>query len=234
MTATAQHFAGRIDAYEVWNEPDLTNSGDGVGWNAQHNEVSSRPKYVDLVIHASLAVRQWAPGTKIIAPAMSTRAKGDRPARTQQVWQQLENTFYNGLRATDYVDVVSFHNTAIGSEDPSTVNGWLRANIDDMVVNAPHLDCKDQWITEFGRQALYGDSQQQQNIENSLYWYRGGAGICESWVTDNGMLTTRIKQAFIYLVHDNGISTWGLYRTDNSPRPVVTNFLQTLPFPAEY
>lgn len=235
VNRTAQEFAGLIDAYEVWNEPDLMNNGDGVGWNAQHNEVSSRPKYVDLVIQASLAIRQYAPGTKIVAPAMSTRAARDRPTRTRQVWQQLENTFYNGQRASTYVDVVSFHNTAIGNDAFTTVNIWLRENISDMVVNAPSLDCKEQWITEFGYLAQHGEQKQRDGIEDALYWYRGGAGICESWVTDNYFLTTRIKQAFIYVLTDyTSNSTFGLYRTNLTPRPAVTDFLQTLPFPAEY
>jgi hypothetical protein len=236
MRATAQHFAGRIDAYEIWNEPDLRDSGDGVGWNADHNEVSSRPKYVDLVIHASVLVRQWAPGTRIVAPSMSTRAHDDRPTRTKQVWQQLQNTFYNGQRASTYVDVVSFHNTAISNDAGSTVLFWLRSNINDMVTNAPSLDCKEQWVTEFGYLALYGETLQRDNIENALYTYRGGsAGWCDSWYADTYWLTTRIKQAFIYVLTDaTSGATFGIYRSNFTPRPVVTNFLQQLAFPAAY
>jgi len=233
VRAVAQHFNGRVDAYEIWNEPDLMNSGDGVGWNAQHNEISTRPKYVDLVIHSALEIRQWAPGTKVVAPAMSTRAYKDRPTRTKQVWQQLENTFYSGQRASTYVDVVSFHNTALGNDPVDIVDSWLSGNVADMVTNAPSLDCKEQWITEFGFLALYGETKQRDNIEHMLYRYRGG-GICDS-IIPVFHLTERIKLAFVYVATDyTSGATFGLYRSDLTPRPVVTTFLQTLPFPAEY
>lgn len=234
VRAVAQHFNGRIDAYEIWNEPDLKNSGDGVGWNAEHNEVSTRPKYVDLVIHSAIEVRQRAPGTKIVAPAMSTRAYQDRPTRTKQVWQQLQNTFYNGQRASSYVDVVSFHNTALGDDIATTTDSWLVNNIYDMRANAPSLDCKEQWITEFGFLALYGAARQRDNIKDALFWYRGGYGICDSML-GGPHLDDRITHAFIYVLTDyTSGATFGIYRSDLTPRPVVTDFLQTLPFPAEY
>jgi hypothetical protein len=234
VRAVAQHFNGRIDAYEIWNEPDLKDSGDGVGWNAEHNEVSSRPKYVDLVIHSAVEVRQYAPGTKIVAPSMSTRAYRDRPTRTKQVWQQLHNTFYNGQRASAYVDVVSFHNTALGNETIDEVDFWLQNNISDMVVNAPSLDCKEQWVTEFGFLALYGEAQQRDKIKEALLRYNGGYGICDS-IIGSYYLTARISQAFIYVLSDyTSGATFGIYRTNLTPRPVVTDFLQTLTFPAQY
>ena len=51
VSHVALHMKGRVAAYEIWNEPDLTaNTTYGVGWDA---DLNASPRYVDYLVEAA-------------------------------------------------------------------------------------------------------------------------------------------------------------------------------------
>jgi hypothetical protein len=70
----AQRYAGRIAAYEIWNEPDQKSfSKDGIGWG---RNIEEPPLYVDFVHAAAVEIRSQAPGTLVVAPSFESRNTG--------------------------------------------------------------------------------------------------------------------------------------------------------------
>ena len=218
-----RRFAGQIAAYEIWNEPDLSGqSAYAVGWD---RPLGSYPRYVDYLAEAARIIRRNAPGTLIVGPAMAKST-----SRSVTIWQQLDQTWFSDGNASDFLDVVSFHHNTTRGEDHSDDIAW---DIHDRIkwqirYYNPRNGWKPMWITEFGWKVdgfTITESTQRVRTKNLLI-YMGGGG--------SGILTgSNITHAFIYrLFGCDGDEGYGIYRCNQTPRPVVSNYLWTLPFPA--
>ncbi len=91
VRALARHFRGRVDHYEVWNEPDLLSF-----WKCQPKAAD----YVELVRLTAEPLQRAHPGAKLIGGAI---------AWGMTVWslKWLEDCMRAGLH--ELVDIVSYH-----------------------------------------------------------------------------------------------------------------------------
>ncbi|SDD50428.1 Endo-1,4-beta-xylanase, GH35 family [Paenibacillus sp. UNCCL117] len=88
VTKTVEHYKGKVDTFEIWNEPNITGF-----WKPTPDAVA----YSDLVKAASLAIRAANPDATIIAGAVAN----------QNGYQFLTQMFEQGVYP--YIDAISFH-----------------------------------------------------------------------------------------------------------------------------
>jgi hypothetical protein len=221
----------KVDAYEIWNEPDLEDSGPGIGWKRRHD---TAPFYVDYVHTAAVQIRTHAPGTKVVAGAFSAGDSEDGyyTRRMKEVAAQFERTWYPDGHASSFVDVISLHANGKGSEYSDNTTDRAKFRIDDINGQNPTNACKPKWITEYGFQSgIVGEVSQRDRIRRMTEMFAGThyGSNCGGFTRG----THRVENAFIYVQVDfPNAGTWGIHRVDQSPKPVVTQYLQYLPFPA--
>jgi hypothetical protein len=227
----AQHYAGRVEAYEIWNEPDLTNSGDGVGWNAN---LWASPRYVDYLHSAAKNIRAYAPGTLVVGPATSSQPN----ANTVEVFKQLQQVTFPDGPASSFLDVVSFHANANNDESTQTVLDRITSQLGTLANRNPSNLRKPIWLTELGwKSSRVGEPAQRDRIRNIVTALRGSGGyipdcyLCPPAPQHSAYKWTHV---FIYKDVDSPTENSGIYRLDKTPKPVVTDYLWTLPFPAKH
>ncbi|MBE2183309.1 MAG: cellulase family glycosylhydrolase [Anaerolineae bacterium] len=93
----ASRYAGRIDAYQVWNEPNLARE-----WGGRTPDASS---YVALLGACSEAIRAADPGAIIISAGLAPTGNYDANALPDDVY--LQQMYDQGFQ--QYVDVVGAH-----------------------------------------------------------------------------------------------------------------------------
>lgn len=215
----AAHMKGRVAAYEIWNEPDLSgNATYGVGWDA---EVTVAPRYVDYLVEAARIVRAVDPAARIVGPSLS----GGWNYRSLQILSQLESTEFPDGNASSFVDVVSVHANAH--------DDWTAADAADRLwwnklyplqQYNPANAGKPIWLSEFGWSSdLIGEAGQRDRIRDFLIAATG----------ENARLAPfRITHAFIYVLGRGCETGQSIYHCDSTPKLAVTEYLRTLPFPA--
>ncbi|MEA2559420.1 MAG: polysaccharide biosynthesis protein PslG [Acidobacteriota bacterium] len=225
----AQEFRGRIAAYEIWNEPDQKETNkDGIGWG---RNIEEPPLFIDFVHAAAVEIRAQAPGTLVVAPAFMSRNDADgADNRKRRILQQAEQTFYSDGQGTSFIDVISVHNNAGSTETALTMG--TRLNYENLAYvwnHAPSLRHRPVWVTEYGwRSNAVGESAQRQRTceVNKTY-----AGYLSSQSTH--LYDWDVRRAFIFTLRDpNNTISNTIFRADASPKPVVTQYLQILPYPA--
>jgi hypothetical protein len=219
----ARRYRGRIAAYEIWNEPDVNDLGPGIGWD---RDLDVAPRYVDLLHAAATVIREEAPGTLVVAPALSSAAT----ERTAQLWRQLESTVFADGAAIDDVDVVSVHQNVLDADPPGE---WLvrllSRKLYPLSAEAPALAQKPIWLTEFGWQsAQVGEPRQRDYLEQALTLLTGAG----DWPRCDNIGNYRVTAAFIYKLQDSGGETSGVFRASGEAKPAVSDFLRALAFPA--
>jgi len=215
-----RHFAGKVAAYEIWNEPDLINNNtEGVGWD---QDLYTSPTYIDYLVEASRIIKANDPNALVVGPVVS----GKPNSRTSTLFQQLENSWYYGRNASDYVDVISGHMDNIDAAHSDDAARFYKENILDKIATYnPRSRGKEMWITEFSwRSAGFGEDEQRKRLRNFLIEMTCGAyqWLC-GWHFTTG---------FIYALNSCA-SSQDIYYCPNGPQKlVVTYYLWTLPFPA--
>jgi hypothetical protein len=219
VSQVVAHMKGRVAAYEIWNEPDLSgNATYGVGWDA---DVTVAPRYVDYLVEAARIVRAVDPAARIVGPSLS----GGWNSRTLQIFSQLESTEYPDGNASSFVDVVSVHANAH--------DDWTAADAADRLwwnklyplqQYNPANAGKPIWLSEFGWSSdSIGEAEQRDRIRDFVIAATG----------ENVRLAPfRITHAFIYVLGRGCETGQSIYRCDSTPKLAVTDYLRTLPFPA--
>jgi hypothetical protein len=218
---TSQHLAGRIGAYEIWNEPDLQNNGTyGVGWDM---DVNTYPRYVDYMVEAAQIIHRNDPSAKVVGGVFS----GKPNSRTVSMIQQFQNVSYFGITASDYVDVISCHQDNLDACYSQSAARYVEENVLNYIAAYnPNSRYKEMWITEFSwRSADIGEDTQRIRLKDFLIEMTGGGyGYLSGW---------NFTQGFIYVTESCDTSR-SVYYCDgyDTPKLVVTNYLQPLGFPA--
>ena len=228
----AARYAGRIHAYEVWNEPNLVNSGPGVGWD---HDLWTFPRYTDYLRSAAIQIRTYAPGTLVVGPVTSSQPDG----RTVEVFRQLEEVIYPDGPAWSFLDVVSFHANARDDQSVLEVLEQIENQLGMLRNRNPANAGKPLWLTELGWRVGGGVSEETQRdrLRSLVEALTGSGGYlpgCE--VCPGPPLHSLFKwtAVFLYKDMDSGGETRGLYREDRTKRPVVTDYLARLRFPARH
>ncbi|PYQ37485.1 MAG: hypothetical protein DMF54_01020 [Acidobacteria bacterium] len=218
VSHVALHMKGRVAAYEIWNEPDLTaNTTYGVGWDA---DLNASPRYVDYLVEAARIIRSTDGAVRLVGPALS----GGANSRTAQIFQQLENTTYPDGNASAFVDVVSVHANAHDDWTAADAANRLWWNkLYPLQTYNPRNSGKPIWVTEFGWSSeVIGEAAQRDRIRDFLIQAGGESSLLAPF---------RITHAFIYALF-TGCGGQDIYRCDQTPKLAVTDYLRTLPFPA--
>jgi len=221
----AQRYVGKVAAYEIWNEPDANSTDQlGIGWG---RSVYEPPLYVDFLYTAAKEIRANAPGTIVAGPAARTRSDGVNGTRKREIWKQINSQWYPDGTGHQFLDVATMHNNAGDTESSRSMGERLvNENISFRNNRCPPCSVKPIWVTEYGfRSNRVGEAGQREKICNLTRIY---TGRLES---DLMSYTTRnIQRAFIFVQKDNNDSA-SVFRSDNSPKPVVTQYLQQFAFP---
>ena len=93
----AERYAGRIDAYQIWNEPNLDRE-----WG---NQPPNAADYVTLLAACSEAIRAADPNATLISAGLSPTGTDDATARRDDLY--LQDMYDAGFQ--QYVDVVGVH-----------------------------------------------------------------------------------------------------------------------------
>jgi hypothetical protein len=228
----AARYTGRIQAYEVWNEPNLEDDGTGVGWA---KDIWSFPRYTDYLRAAAIQIRKYAPGTLVVGPVTSSQPD----SRTVDVFRQLEEVVYPDGPASSFLDVVSFHGNARNDQSVLDLLAQIESQLGILQGRNPSNAVKPLWLTELGWRIGGGVSEETQrdrvrSAVESLTGSEGylpGCGVCPGPPLHSLFKWTAV---FLYKDMDSDGETRGLYREDRTKRPVVTDYLERLPFPARH
>lgn len=211
----AERYAGRIAAYEIWNEPNFFDLGPGIGWAQDLNQP---PRYIDYVRAAAEEIRSAAPEALVVAPNTSSLPDD----RTAALFGQLEEVFSDGRPAADFVDAVSFHANALDDEPSPIVLGRAVAQLDLLTSRNPRNAAKPVWITELGwKSNQVGELGQRDRIESLLNALSSRCG------------RETLTHAFIFQVKDvAGRESRGVFTAEGRAKLAVSTYLATLSFPA--
>jgi hypothetical protein len=130
LTHIAQHYKGKVAAYEVWNEMDLS---------GQPTSIFIPPQtYGPLLLAAAKAVRQADPAAKVISGGLA----GNDPV---SYMRQVKASIGNNLP----IDGIGFH--PYGKTPPnSTPFGWQANTLGPALRTLSSTFGLPVWITEFG------------------------------------------------------------------------------------
>ncbi len=223
----ALRYRGKIAAYEIWNEPDdPTTSKYGIGWG---RNIEESPLYVDFVHAAAVQIRAQAPGTLVVAPVFTSgNTASGVDNRKRRILQQIQAAVYPDGPGYGFIDVISVHNNANDTE-PSKTMGW-RLNYQNLAYvwnYCPSIKTAPVWVTEYGWKAnAVTESGQREKICNVTRIYTAALEASYTNLSD-----WNVRRSFIYLEKDPATSR-AIFRSDNSPTPTVTQYLQLLSYPA--
>jgi hypothetical protein len=223
--AVAQHYRGKIIAYEIWNEPNLQNTNQiGVGWD---RDVNSSPLYVDYLHVAAQQIRSNAPGTLVVGPVLSTSSE----SRGSTIFAQIEAASYSDGPGSSFLDVVSFH--ANGAN-----NDGVQTSLDNVAGHLSQITAsnvtKPIWITEFGWDTSYvSQTTQEQNIANFVLALTGENNGQLAPCFGGGWQWYKFTNMFIFDLQDGPGDTRGIFTSSGAPKQTVTGYTATFPFPAE-
>lgn len=211
VRAVARRYGTRIQAYGIWNEPNLEEF-----WAGNARDYTQR-----LLIPASAIIRREAPGVLVAGPDLAHLATASIPV--PQFYREMKE--HGGFEA---LDVVSHH--LYGREDfeakllgAKFLGVTYRPGLKQMLRQAG-LQSKPLWITETGVNARsVGELRQAELLE--AQWR---VLAREPWV----------KKAFVYAWADDESqhSEWGLIDKKGQAKPAyetMWRLLLPMPIPGE-
>ncbi len=144
--AVAQRYKGRISAYQIWNEPNLSRE-----WGDQAPDPA---RYVDLLAVCSGAIRQVDPAAFLISAGLAPTGNNDDSARPDDIY--LDQMYRNGFQR--YIDVVGVHAPGfappeIGPDDEEAAHRWFTfRRVEDLRKIMLHYgdEARQMAIMEFG------------------------------------------------------------------------------------
>jgi hypothetical protein len=152
----AQRYAGRVAAWQLWNEPNLV---------AETNGRIDPRGYYDLVKAAAPAVKSADPEARVVTAGLAPNSLMDEQLAMDDDWYLESLLSYDGGAIIGLVDVFSFHAYGAGNDPdhyfPSNLDdnpGWVDApefyfrhlEEEHRVLEAHGAGDKPVWITEFG------------------------------------------------------------------------------------
>ena len=114
----AQRYRGRIAAYQIWNEPNLSRE-----WGGRPPDAAA---YVELLAACSRAIRQADPDAVLISAGLAPTGNNDSAAVPDDVY--LDRMYRSGFQ--QYIDVVGVHAPGfaapeIGPDDAAAKSRWF-------------------------------------------------------------------------------------------------------------
>ncbi len=143
----AQRYGDKIQAYEIWNEPNLAheNGGNIVPADVGH--------YVEVLKVAYTRIKAVSPNAIVLAAASSSSGVTDPAlALSDREFYQAMYT-YNGGEVRNYFDIQAVHPggsanspDTLWPDNPSTANGWTT----DSTFYFRHVENVRAWMEQYG------------------------------------------------------------------------------------
>ena len=116
--AVAQRYKGRIAAYQIWNEPNLSRE-----WGGQPPDAAA---YVELLAACSAAIRRADPEAILISAGLAPTGTRDDSAIPDDIY--FDHLYRNDFQR--HIDVVGAHAPGyaapeIGPDDPRAPHRWF-------------------------------------------------------------------------------------------------------------
>jgi hypothetical protein len=170
VARVAQRYEGRVEAYVIWNEPNLAQE-----WGGQPPDPEG---YAQLLRAAYTAVKESDPQALVVSAGLAPTNRGDETAMDDRVY--LEVLYEAG--AQEFFDVLGAHpyGFAYGPDDPHDAHEGLNfARLEDLrEILVAHGDAeKPMWATEVGwtTEAVAGEQAWLQVTEEGQAAYLTGA-----------------------------------------------------------
>ena len=144
--SVAKRFEGKVAAYQIWNEPNLSRE-----WGGQKPDAA---KYVELLAACSESIRAVDPTVVLISAGLAPTGNNDDSALPDDVF--LDQMYRNGFQ--QYIDVVGVHAPGyaapeIGPDDDEAQHRWFTfRRIEDLrkIMLNYHDEARQMAIMEFG------------------------------------------------------------------------------------
>lgn len=209
LRTLASHYRGKVDAYEIWNEPDLDRF-----WSTG----ASATAYTALLKAAYVGVKQGDPDAKVVFGGLSWNYTREG--------NFVQRAYSYGAKG--YFDVLAIHPYPQG--DLAAWQGWYRKARQTMVANGD--SAKPIWFTEFGL-----NTSNRAYDPGAGAWQRGVSEAVQAQLLTQ-TLTLLEADPYVEVVcwynlrnnywdNDDPSSVegnFGLLRTDFSPKPAYTAF----------
>ncbi|MEI7772621.1 MAG: hypothetical protein WCI67_21705 [Chloroflexales bacterium] len=143
----ARRYGDKIQAYEIWNEPNLAHENGG---NIVPEDVGH---YVEILKVAYTRIKAVSPNAIVLAAASSSSGVTNPAlALSDQAFYQAMYT-YNGGEVRNYFDVQAVHPggsanppDTLWPDNPSTAKGWT----DDSTFYFRHVENVRAWMEKYG------------------------------------------------------------------------------------
>jgi hypothetical protein len=232
MEQLATRYRGQVDAYELWNEPNLAREWRG--------DTLDAARFVELVAEGAGGVRRGDPSAVVVSGAPAVTGIDDG------VTAVADRRFLRGMveaDAADHVDAIGAHPYGYGNPPDESVHDethtasshndhptfFFRDTLEDYRgILAEHgLEDVPIWVTEFGWPSPEGIG------EMDLTGWEYGREISEADQADYVVRAFQMGQErpgvgpmFLWNLNlaviwgpDNAFSAYSLLRPDGSPRP---------------
>ena len=149
-------FAGKVDAWQLWNEPNLID---------HHGRIINPEGYLKLAREAAPAIRETDPAARIVSPGMAPNSLMIESLAFDDDWYFEALFTMHGGEAANYFDVIAVHAYGAGNSpdnywpgNPSSNPGWANApefyfrHVEEYhrILEGLGLGDKPVWFTEMG------------------------------------------------------------------------------------
>lgn len=143
----AQRYKGKIQAYEIWNEPNLAHENGG---NIVADDVGH---YVEVLKEAYTRIKAVDPDALVLAAASSSSGVTDPVIALSDAEFYKAMYTYNGGEVRNYFDIQAVHPGGSANppdtfwpDNPSTADGWTT----DSTFYFRHIEDVRKWMEEYG------------------------------------------------------------------------------------
>ena len=209
---TATRYRGKVQAWEIWNEPDFTPTA-GTGWFGFWS--GTVDQYARLLKVAYLAVKAADPNATVVSGGMAFWFQPDFYPRLLRSIRQDPNAAANGY----YFDVTAWHWYSRASQLYERTL-WIKDELAKASIAGKRV-----WVTE-ANLPVCGDPGLKERLTCTAGSHRGTLdhqaafmvqAIAYAWVAG-------VERVFIFQLYDDELGAgeyYGLVRNDGTARPAL-------------
>lgn len=226
LTALATRYKGQVDAYEIWNEPNLSYE-----WG---NMPPDPTAYTEMLKTAYTAIKKVDPHALVISGGLATTGNGSPTAYGDLAF--LQEMYQAGARG--YFDALGSHPYAYGhAPDQTDPDGLSLARVEDQhhIMSAYGDGETPIWVTEVGWVLqTHWDLGEHQNIgvsqaQQAQYLARAYAKAQEEWPFVQAMFLFNLDFSTVpWYTASEPMRWYAILNPDRTPRPAYTTLRQMM------
>jgi hypothetical protein len=215
----AAHYAVRIDAWEIWNEPN---------YEASWYPAADAEAYAALLVAASAAIKEAAPHATVISGGLATIGSDDGSNLTMATF--VRTLYRTGANQTTDALAIHPYTYPYGTTAAVSRNGWQELRSLRQLMESGGDASKKIWITEYGAPTggpgsvrSLGDAAF--TLERDFLREEDQKQLAEDVIGSYREQRAYLGPLFWYSLRDEGTDSsttenfFGLLRADGSPKP---------------